>query len=81
MDNAGQDRAALQILAAVVEVVAAAGELGAPSGPMYAALMSKMSLPQYEQLMGMLVNVGALTCSGHCYHVTAKGRALVRSAG
>lgn len=55
---------------AILEAVRAAGNLGAPGGHLYAALMvSGCTLPQYEQIMGGMVRAGVLTRSGECYHV------------
>ena len=44
------------------------GPMGAPSGPMYAALMSYMTLDQYQTLMAGLVSAGKLKQVGHVYY-------------
>jgi hypothetical protein len=44
-----------RVCAAFVDAVKAGGDLGAPAGVMYAAVMDQMSLDQFEQLMGALV--------------------------
>lgn len=63
------------ISAAVVESVAAAGELGAPGGTIYAALMAHgCTLNQFEQIMSGLVGAGMLSKSGHLYTITEQGR-------
>lgn len=57
-----------QIGQALVETVEEAGPLGAPSGPMYAAVMTLgITLDQYEQIMAGLVAAGRLRKSGDCY--------------
>ena len=58
------------IAKAITETVALAGPLGAPGGPLYAALMSAgCTLNQFEQIMSGLVNAGVLTKRGECYFV------------
>ena len=44
------------------------GPMGAPSGPMYAALMSYMTLDQYQTVMDGLVAAGKLKRRGHVYY-------------
>ncbi len=57
------------IASAVLETVKEAGEMGAPAGPMYAALMAHgCSLHQFEQIMGGLERSGYVRKSGDCYH-------------
>lgn len=51
-----------------IDTVKEAGEHGAPSGVMYAAVCSKLSLNQYEQIMAGLVCAGRLRKEGHVYH-------------
>ena len=53
---------------ALVATVKEMGAGGAPSGPMYAALMGKLSLNQYEVIMGTLVKHGYLRKEGHVYY-------------
>lgn len=61
---------AVQALAAVIEeTVNESGPWGAPSGVMYAALMSKgVSLQVYQQITGMLVKMGRIRQSGDCFY-------------
>jgi hypothetical protein len=68
---------ALQAIAnAVTETVKAMGPLGAPAGPMYAAMMaSGCSLDQFEQIMAALVRAGKLRKQGNLYFVAEGGRA------
>ncbi len=80
--RAGQGKALLAVCAAVVEAVSVSGDMGAPGGVLYAALMHHgVTFDQYTRLMGMLVHVGALT-QDECelYHVGPKGAALMRGA-
>ena len=60
-------RALLAIASAIIETVRDCPE-GAPSGPLYLAMMEKgCSLEQYEQLMAGLVDAGRLRKKGHLY--------------
>lgn len=60
-----QNEAIRRIADAIVESVREAGELGAPSGIVYAALMSYgMSLDTYHQFIGVLVKLGKLRQEG-----------------
>lgn len=52
---------------AIVEAVAAAGPMGAPSGHLYAALMGKISLEAYERFMSSLVSTGRIRQRGLLY--------------
>jgi hypothetical protein len=64
-----QQIAAIQAIAGIiVDVVKAAGPLGAPGGTIYAALMAHgCSLDQYTQLMAALVGAGKLRKDGQLY--------------
>jgi len=56
------------LCAIIVEAVKDMGTMGAPSGPMYAALMSTgMTLDQYQTIMDGLVAAGKLKRRGHVY--------------
>ncbi len=61
-DN-NQRKAALAILLAVSETIREAGEC--PSGPLYAALMSKISIEQYEMILSILKRSRLIEISGH----------------
>lgn len=64
--------ALLQLSKAVIETVQEAGDQGAPSGVLYAALMTAgLSLEQYERLMAILVDAGKVRKSGHLYFAVA----------
>ena len=57
-----------KIAEAIIESVREAGPMGAPAGPMYAALMSYgFSLDNFEQIMSGLVAAKMLRKSGHLY--------------
>ena len=56
-------KAALAILRAVADAIRELGEV--PSGHLYAHLMSKLSLEQYEQVIGVLKQAGLITESSH----------------
>ena len=56
------------LYAIIVEAVKDMGPMGAPSGPMYAALMTTgMTLDQYQTIMDGLVAAGKLKRRGHVY--------------
>ena len=55
--------AALGILKVVADAIRELGEV--PSGHLYAHLMSKLSLEQYEQVIGILKQAGLITESNH----------------
>ena len=58
-----ETKAALQILMAVAETIR---ELGAvPSGHLYATLMGRMSLQEYESLVRILKNADLVSESAH----------------
>lgn len=61
--------AALDKLVTILcDTIAECGPMGAPSGMLYMALMSRgMTLEQYETLMRLLVEAGKLRRSGHAY--------------
>ena len=59
-------------------VVAAVNDCpeGVPGGSLYAALMSRCSLSQFQQMMGALTETGLLRKHGELYTATDKGRAF-----
>jgi hypothetical protein len=70
MTQAEQVKGLRFILDAVVDAVKVAGDLGAPGGTIYAALMaSGATLEQYQAIMSALVQAGKLTRSGDLYFV------------
>jgi len=50
-----------------LEAVKEGGDLGAPGGVMYAAVMDKISLGQFEQIMSALVAMKKVRRSGDRY--------------
>ncbi len=68
MNNTQVNQALFQICQAVIESVELAGDLGAPAGHLYAALMTVgCSLDQFESIMSALVKAGKLRRSGDLY--------------
>ncbi len=51
-----------------IDAVKAGGALGAPAGVMYAAVMDKMTLSQFESVMSALVRTGRVRKDGNVYH-------------
>lgn len=51
-----QAAAATSVILAIAEAIRALGQV--PSGHLYARLMSKLSLNQYERVIGTLINAG-----------------------
>lgn len=67
--------ALLTICNAILETVKEADQsIGAPAGPLYMAMQHglNMTLDQFEQIMGLLVQSGRLRKSGHCYFYVPK---------
>lgn len=61
---------ALQMLCdAIIASVREVGEVGAPAGALYAAMMAHgISLDHFQQIMGALVQLGKLRQSGDLYY-------------
>ena len=55
----------LEILMALKDVIASAGQAGIPSGHLYARLMNKMSWHIYQSLIDILVQSKQIQCKGH----------------
>lgn len=63
-----QRAAMLAVCNAVTEAVTEAGQLGAPAGHLYAALMAHgCRLAQFESLMAALQRAGRVTKRGYLY--------------
>jgi hypothetical protein len=76
--NTQKAKAAIRLIAAMLEVVQDMEEQGAPSGPMYLAWMTQGgSLDGYQTFMTNLVEAGALRHAHNCYFITPEGRKLV----
>ena len=68
--NQQQINALKEIARGIVDAVKAAGELGAPAGTLYAALMTAgCTINQFEGIMSGMVKAGLLTQSGNLYRV------------
>lgn len=73
--NQQQIEVAQRIGLGILEAVDAGGDVGAPGGVLYAAMMANgASLNQYQSFMGGLVNKGMLVLEDDCYHMTDAGR-------
>jgi hypothetical protein len=60
---------------AVLEAVSDGGDLGAPGGTLYAAMMHQgANLSQFQSFMGTLTGRGMLTQMGDCYYITEAGK-------
>lgn len=63
----------------VLEAVAAAGEVGAPGGVLYAAMQAHgASLSQFQSIMGGLVGKAMLTQQHETYHLTREGNQFMQ---
>lgn len=60
-----------QLCQMFIDSVKAGGSMGAPAGVMYAAVLDKMSLHQFEQMMSALVAMGKVRKCGDLYHFVA----------
>jgi hypothetical protein len=73
MTRQQQTEAIRRIADAIVESVKEAGESGAPSGFVYAALNAQgMTLDQYYSFIGVLVKVGRLRQEGDLLYANEK---------
>ncbi len=61
-----------EVIATLIEAVKAGGSRGVPAGHMYAMLMSKVTLEQFQKLMDMTVRTGMVRHANHCYYYVAK---------
>jgi hypothetical protein len=66
-----QRNAVRQIAEMFIDAVKVAGDHGAPGGTLYAAVLDKMNLSQFESIMGTLVKANKLRRSGHLYYFVA----------
>ncbi len=61
-----------EVIATLIEAVKVAGSMGVPAGHMYAMLMSKLTLAQFQKLMDLTVRTGMVRHVNHCYYYVAK---------
>ena len=54
-----------QIVKAILDTIKEAGEMGAPSGPVYAALMGHMTIDTYNQIIEGLIAAKKIRRSNH----------------
>lgn len=64
-------------LAAILEALDAAGDNGAPEGHMYAAMMGRIDLTDFQGLMSIAEEVSLITRKSHLATITTKGRDMV----
>jgi len=70
--QARQVQAMRLLLEVIVDAAREAGSLGAPSGPLYAAVMSLgCTLEVYNQAVGALKKIGCIREEGYCLHFVA----------
>ncbi|ABD72142.1 hypothetical protein Rfer_4456 (plasmid) [Rhodoferax ferrireducens T118] len=63
---------------AVLEAIQAAGELGAPSGALYAALQHQgCTLTQYQSLTGSMERRGFVIQESDCFTITTTGEHFI----
>lgn len=66
MNKAQAKRALFEIATAIADTVSAAGQMGLPSGHLYARLMAHgCTLDKYEQIIGAMVDAGMIRKSGN----------------
>lgn len=65
-----EEAACVAIAFAIVETCREMGPDGAPGGHLYAALLDKLSLHNFNAMMTRLVRSGLLAKRGNCYHYT-----------
>ncbi|MDP2000154.1 MAG: hypothetical protein Q8K22_11255 [Rhodoferax sp.] len=76
--NNEQIRLAQRLGLAVLESIQEAGELGAPSGVLYAALLhTGCSLNQFQSLMRPLESRGFVVLEDDCYTISESGGAFI----
>jgi hypothetical protein len=63
-------------LAVILTTVAKSGNCEVPSGHLYAALMGRLSLDDYQGLIDIASNVGLVTVQSHVVTITSKGREI-----
>lgn len=67
-----------QVGLAVLEAIQAAGELGAPSGVLYAALLHQgCTLTQFQSLTGSMERRGFVVQESDCFTITHAGETFI----
>ena len=54
--------------AALLDTIRETGDLGAPAGHLYAAVMGRISIDQFEGIMATLTGLGKIRKSNHTYY-------------
>ncbi len=67
MTHDQQKAAICMLLEMFVDAIKVAGDRGAPGGVLYSAVLGKMTLAQFEQIMDALVQSGKVTRRGQLY--------------
>lgn len=69
-----QLNAVRQVAGIILEAAVESGERGLIAGHLYAVLMGKLSLDQFQSIMSGLVRAGMLTHENHVYTATDKAK-------
>jgi hypothetical protein len=64
-------------LSVIIETVYESGDAGCISGHLYAAMMSRVTLDEYNGLLSVAKQADILTESGHVLRLTDKGRMVL----
>ena len=67
-----QITAAIEIMDTVIDCVKLGGDMGVPSGHVYAALMGTMSIETYERMIGLLIEAKRIKRSNHVLYYVEK---------
>ncbi len=67
-----QAKAVIELVAVMVETIRDAGSQGVPSGILYAAVMSMMTLEQYQQIIALMKQSGKVRESGHILYIAQR---------
>jgi len=79
--TAADEHALVLIACSVVETCRDMDPDGAPGGHLYAALMNRMNLHNFNDMMTRLVRMGLLEKRGDCYHYTGPSLEPVLGGG
>ena len=70
MTRQKQVAAVAMIIGAIYDTIKEAGPMGAPSGVIYAALMGKIPLEMYQEIIRVMVANGKIRQVGHVLYAT-----------
>jgi hypothetical protein len=71
LSQQAQTKLLCQLCQMFIDAVKEGGSMGAPAGVMYAAVMDKMTLNQFQQVMSALEAMGKVRRTGVLYHFVA----------